>query len=113
LRYDPGNPDVHHALGMLYLDRRRWAEAFDQFTAAVRGDPNSLEAAYNRAVALYRLGRLAEARAAVGALLPRIPPGPKFESYRRAAEAILRAGADGGPAQNPLGAHPERSEDPR
>ncbi len=113
LRYDPDNPEVHNALGMLYLDRQRWAEAFEQFTAAVRGNPNSLEAAYNQAVALYRLGRLADARAAVGALLPRIPPGPKFESYRRAAQAMLRAEVTGGQAQDSLGANPERSEGPR
>ncbi len=113
LRYDPENPDVHNALGMLYLDRQRWIEALDQFSAAVRGNPNSLEAAYNRAVALYRLGRVTEARAAVGAFLPRIPPGQKFESYRRAAQAMLRAETTAGQAQDARGANPERGQGSR
>jgi Tfp pilus assembly protein PilF len=95
LRYDPDNPEIHNHLGALYLDRRNWSHALDQFTAAIRGDPGHMEAAFNRAVALYRLGRVDEAAAAIQALLPRLPLDPEFDPYRRAAQAILRAGGTG------------------
>ncbi|MEW6684508.1 MAG: tetratricopeptide repeat protein [Nitrospirota bacterium] len=92
LRHAPDHVAVRNALGTLYLDQRRWEEALAQFTVASQRDPTSLEAVYNRAVALYRLGRFSEARGAITPVLTRIPPGEEFDSYRRVAQAILRAG---------------------
>lgn len=97
LRHAPNRVDVRNALGMLYLDQQRWEEALTQFTMASHSDPTSIEAAYNRAVALFRLGRFAEARVVIATVLTRIPPGEQFDSYRRAAQSILRMGETAGP----------------
>lgn len=99
LGYAPANADVRKALGMVYLDRQRWEDAAAQFAAARRTDPDSIELAYNQAVALYRSGRIAEARAIVASVLPRIPPGEQFAAYRRTAQAIL--GTGGHPGSTP------------
>ena len=92
LRDDPGNPEVLNNLGAVYLGRREWARALEPLTAAVRRDPEYVEAAYNRALALDALGRTAEARTALLAVLERLPPEPRFEARRRAVQAMLDEG---------------------
>jgi tetratricopeptide (TPR) repeat protein len=103
LRHDPSNSDVLNALGVLYLDHRRLGDALDQFAAALQTDPGYLEAAYNRAVTLFRLGRREEAREAAERLLPQIPAGQQYESFRRTAQAILGNGPKQGLEQNSPG----------
>jgi Flp pilus assembly protein TadD len=76
-------------LGILYIQRRDWPRAFEQFAAAVRRDPDDLDAVYNEAITLDMLGRKDEARAILKRLLARLPPDPKFDSHRRGAQAVL------------------------
>jgi Flp pilus assembly protein TadD len=71
------------------LARRRWAEALDQFSALLVHAPNDYDAALNRSVALDALGRKAEARAAIQALLARLPADPRYDQHRRSASFIL------------------------
>jgi Flp pilus assembly protein TadD len=92
LRDDPGNPEVLNNLGAVYLGRREWARALKLLTAAVRRDPEYVDAAYNRALALDALGRKAEARVILIAVLERLPADPRFDARRRAARALLDEG---------------------
>jgi Flp pilus assembly protein TadD len=86
---DPAQPLARNNLGTLYLARRRWAEALDQFSALLVHAPNDYDAALNRSVALDALGRKAEARAAIQALLARLPADPRYDQHRRSASFIL------------------------
>ncbi len=112
LRYDPLNSAVHNNLGVMYLDREEWSRALEHFTAAVHSDPQYDEAAYNGAIALGRLGRTEEARAALSALLPRLSADPKLESHLTAARAGLDADGvgttPGAPGGGESGGVPDR-----
>ena len=92
LRDDPGNREVLNNLGEISLRRRDWARALEYLTAALDRDPGFFEAAYNRGVALVGLGRRDEAQAALRAVLPRLPPDPAFDSYRRGIDHLLAGG---------------------
>ncbi len=92
LRDDPDNPEVLNNLGAVYLGRREWARALELLTAAVGRDPEYVDAAYNRALALDALGRKADARAVLIAVLERLPADPRFEARRRAVQAMLDEG---------------------
>ncbi len=92
LRDDPDNPEVLNNLGAIYLGRREWVRALDLLTAAVRRDPDYVDAAYNRALALEALGRKAEARDMLIAVLERLPADPRFDARRRAVRAMLNEG---------------------
>jgi tetratricopeptide (TPR) repeat protein len=86
---DPAQPLARNNLGTLYLQRRQWGDALEQFSALVAAAPDDYDAALNRAVALHEMGRKDEARGAFEALLASLPPDPKFDMHRRAAELIL------------------------
>jgi Flp pilus assembly protein TadD len=90
LALDPAQPLARNNLGTLYLQGRRWGEALEQFSALLSVAPDDYDAALNRAAALHELGRKDESRAAFEALLARLPPDPKFDMHRRAAELMLR-----------------------
>jgi tetratricopeptide (TPR) repeat protein len=79
----------------LYLDRGRLSEALDHLTVALKEEPDYLDAAYNRAVALQRLGRVGEAEDVLSDLRPRLRSDPRFDEPRRAADASLGDGVIG------------------
>jgi len=61
-------------MGAVYFRRRQWAEAAEQFEAALRIDPSFAEAHLNLGVALLRLGRVDDARRAVRSRAADQPP---------------------------------------
>jgi tetratricopeptide (TPR) repeat protein len=86
---DPTQSLARNNLGTLYLQRRQWREALEHFSAVLAVSPQDYDAALNRAVALDALGRRAEARQALEALLPRLPSDTRFDHHRRSASMIL------------------------
>ena len=88
----PGDPRVMNNLGALYLDRGQPALALPYFAEALHRDPGYVEAAYNHALALEALGRTAEARSELAALLSQVSSDPSLERYRRAVEERLGDG---------------------
>jgi tetratricopeptide (TPR) repeat protein len=58
---DPRDGQAHAAIGQVYLDTGRHAEAAGAFTTALELVPNRYEARYGLATALVRLGRTQEA----------------------------------------------------
>lgn len=58
---DPENPTYHNALGVLYLELKRPADAQQQFEAAVALDPAYAEAHHNLGLARAEQGRWEEA----------------------------------------------------
>ena len=92
LRYNPDSAVARNNLGTIYLKRRDWPRALEQFTIAVRRDPTDVDVALNRVVALDALGRTEDARAAAKVLLRDLPADARFDAHRRAAETILREG---------------------
>ena len=93
--YDPFNAKARNNLGVLYLDDGRFAEGLEQLTVALKEEPDYLEAAYNRAVALQRLGRVEEAADVLSALGPRLRSASTSDASRRAADALLGDGVIG------------------
>jgi Tfp pilus assembly protein PilF len=92
LRYDPTNQDALNNLGNIFLQRREWARALEYLTAALQRDPQFLEAAYNRAVALVGLGRREEAYPILRDVESRLPREAKFEPYRVGITHLLAGG---------------------
>jgi tetratricopeptide (TPR) repeat protein len=86
---DPTQMVARNNLGTLYLQRRQWGEALEQFSASAAAAPENYDAALNRAVALDALGRREEAREALETLLPRLPSDQRFDPHRRSAALIL------------------------
>jgi len=52
-------------LGFAYIKAKRWADAVNAFAELARRQPNSVEAAYFHALALYNSGNMAEAESEV------------------------------------------------
>jgi hypothetical protein len=67
--------------------------ALDLVTAALRRDPEFLEASYNQGVALAGLGRHAEAETVLRDTRGRLSPDPAFDQYRTAIDHLLAGGA--------------------
>lgn len=63
LRLDPKNAAAHKGLGDIAFRLRNDVDALSHFDAAIRLDPFELDYRYTRGLALYRLGRFAEADA--------------------------------------------------
>jgi tetratricopeptide (TPR) repeat protein len=70
----PALADAHFGLGSAYLLLGRNAEAALSFALFERLEPDSFEAAFNRGLALLRLGQLAEGGEALEAALGRVGP---------------------------------------
>jgi tetratricopeptide (TPR) repeat protein len=92
LQYNPDSAIARNNLGTIYLKRKDWPRALEQFTFAARRDPTDVDVALNRMMALAALGRKEDARAAAEALLRTLPPDARFDAHRRAAEMILEEG---------------------
>jgi tetratricopeptide (TPR) repeat protein len=61
LRSDPSLYGAWQDLGLAYIKSKRWPEAADTFAELARRQPDSVDAAYFRALALFNTGRVAEA----------------------------------------------------
>ncbi|MEW6682317.1 MAG: tetratricopeptide repeat protein [Nitrospirota bacterium] len=93
LDLNPTQRDALNNLATIHLQRREFAVALDLVTAALRRDPEFLEASYNQGVALAGLGRHAEAAVVLRDMRGRLPPGPAFDRYRTAIDHLLAGGA--------------------
>jgi tetratricopeptide (TPR) repeat protein len=89
LDLDPEQPMARSNLGTVYLKQRRWSEALEQFAALLDRSPDDHDAALKSALALSALGRKTEAKAALNALLARLPPEPGSEAVRQNATFML------------------------
>ena len=92
LECDPDQPEAFNNLAAISLERHEWLRAFDYATEALRRKPDFIDAAYNRAIARFKLGELAEARADLKAVLQQLPSREEFDPYRHAIEQILEGG---------------------
>lgn len=61
LRRDPSLLGVWHDLGVAYIKQQRWPEAVETFIELTKRQPDSVDAAYFHALALYNAGRADEA----------------------------------------------------
>jgi tetratricopeptide (TPR) repeat protein len=93
LASNPSQRDALNNLATIHLQRREWAVALDLVTAALRRDPEFLEASYNQGVALAGLGRHAEAETVLRDTRGRLSPDPAFDQYRTAIDHLLAGGA--------------------
>lgn len=93
LDINPTQRDALNNLATIHLQRREFAVALDLVTAALRRDPEFLEASYNQGVALAGLGRHAEAATVLRDMRGRLPPDPAFDRYRTAIDHLLVGGA--------------------
>ncbi|MFZ5862566.1 MAG: tetratricopeptide repeat protein [Nitrospirota bacterium] len=89
LAIDPAQRDALNNLAAIYLERQAFTEALELVTAALERDPEFLEAAYNRGLALAALGRRAEAAAVLRDVLGRLPPAAAFDRYRAGIAYVL------------------------
>lgn len=62
LRIDPNSPDVLDSRGMVGLRQQRWQDAWNDYNAALSGEPFA-SALYGRGVSAMRLGRASAGRA--------------------------------------------------
>lgn len=67
LRLGPGDPQVLDSRGMINLREGRFEEAFNDYAAAVQGDPSRARHLYGRGIAALRLGRNEEGEADLAA----------------------------------------------
>jgi tetratricopeptide (TPR) repeat protein len=89
LGIDPMQRDSLNNLATIYLERREWSKALDLTSVALQRDPNFLEAAYNRGVALAGLGRREEAVSELTAVRQRLPPEATFDRYRSGIDRLV------------------------
>lgn len=61
IQLDPGNPGLHHELGMTYLMIRDWDDATVELREAIRHNPSSADAHSGLGYALEKQGDLADA----------------------------------------------------
>lgn len=85
----PGDPQILTNWGNLRSDGGDPAAAITLYDDALRIDPEFIEARYNRALALHRLGQLAEALAAFDALSMKAPHHAKIHGGRGAVLVAL------------------------
>ncbi len=97
----------HLADGNRLLDLRRFDDALAAYDKAAEAMPRSAEVAYNRGIALYRLGRFPEAQTAFQNVLTRRRPAleanAKFNLGRSAQAAAMQKSDDLGAAVDDLG----------
>lgn len=89
LALDPQQAMARGNLGTVYLKRRQWSDAVEQFSVLLEFAPNDHDAVLKYALALSALGRQAEARDVLNALLARLPPEPGSDAVRQNAALIL------------------------
>lgn len=77
---DPNLPEVPLSLATLHARHGEWEKALDQATRAARMDPRRLQARRLQATALLRLGRVAEGRRTLEAILAEVPGEPRAEA---------------------------------
>jgi tetratricopeptide (TPR) repeat protein len=73
LRLDPHDPNIFALLAGIQLGRRNWPAALEAAETALGIDPEHIQAANLRSMALVRLGRRAEAMQTVASALQRDP----------------------------------------
>jgi tetratricopeptide (TPR) repeat protein len=73
LRLDPHDPNIFALLAGIQLGRRNWPAALEAAESALGIDPEHIQAANLRSMALVRLGRRAEAMQTVDSALQRDP----------------------------------------
>lgn len=83
-------PDVLRARANLALSSRAYAVALQISEECLRGDPENLECLHAKAVALMRLGMVADAQPLFTALIKKAPNIPRFQEV--ACEAALESG---------------------
>lgn len=73
IRLNPEDADYFAQLAQIHLNERRWPDALEAAEKGLQHDSEHVGCANTRAVALVKLGRRAEAGAAIGAALARQP----------------------------------------
>lgn len=81
IRLDPGNPGLHHELGMTFLMVRDWDNATVELREAIRHNPSSAEAHSGLGYALEKQGDLAEALKEYRAAAHLDPTDPSYEDH--------------------------------
>ena len=69
----PGSGVLHHAIGLVYVRQKRYADAVKELTEAVRLDPDNARYAYVQAVALNDMGQPQQALKILQAAIRRQP----------------------------------------
>jgi choline-sulfatase len=87
-RLEPDNPAIAANFGLLFAARGDLPAAIQSLTTALAADPNLHEVRFNLALAYAKAGRRAEAAAAAGELLRRLPQNAP---QRPEVERLLRA----------------------
>lgn len=95
LALDPNRPDVATDLGVCLLNTGNPEEALAQFSKVLQAVSNDKAALYNKGIALWQLGRRAEAASVWEDLLRRHPDDPQLQGLKSRIEQI-RATAPGG-----------------
>jgi len=49
IEIEPDYPNVHYNMGLIFIDRREWDEAYDAFTRAIKANPHDTDAHAMRA----------------------------------------------------------------
>jgi len=88
-RAEPGNPVVEANLGLISLQNRDFSTAITRLRAALRGDPELLEARFALARALANAGDRETAAIEAAILLRQLPPGaPQRGEVERLINAL-------------------------
>jgi tetratricopeptide (TPR) repeat protein len=102
---DPSLCLPHVALGMIYLDQQRNADAAEQFEQARSVDPSEPSAYSHLAVAYKRLGEIDKAKAVLG-VLQRMNEQEHIADLERMKAAAIDSAQKQLPGNSPLAAHP-------
>jgi Flp pilus assembly protein TadD len=68
LKFDDDAPRAHNGLGLIYFAQGDYRQSLRHFDIAVQQLPKQAQIRFNRALALLKLKRLAEARQEIAAI---------------------------------------------
>ena len=80
---DKPSPEAHHAFGKVFLARKEFDQAIEQFQQALKGDPNNAQIYADLGAALFEKGKLETNNSA--------EPGKATESFARSLENLNKA----------------------